>query len=135
MLIALKDVNKCSQQPVCNKANLLHHYIDDKIIFVSSYTVRGLPCNIKVYYVTLINRSFYSKIGTSLVIISKYFLFLHVNIFFIGSKGLEICTYITVTYVAFFYIHHLSVIKALYEFKLLAGINCCHLKAHLCEIW
>ena len=46
--------------------------------------------NIKVYYVTLINRSFYSKIGTSLVIILKYFLFLHVNIFFlIESKGLE----------------------------------------------
>ena len=42
------------------------------------------------------------------------------------------CTYFfTVTYVAFFYIYHLSVIKALYEFKLLAGINCCHLKAHL----
>ena len=38
------------------------------------------------------------------------------------------------TYVAFFYIYHLSAIKALYEFKLLVGINCCHLKAHLCEI-
>ena len=46
------------------------------------------------------------------MIISKYFLFLHVNIFFfIESKGLEICTYFTVTYVAFFYIYHLSVIE------------------------
>ena len=55
-------------------------------------------------------------------------------IFFIESKGLEICTYFTVTYVAFFYIYHLNVIKALYVFKLLVGINFCHLKAHLCEI-
>ena len=68
------------------------------------------------------------------MIISKYFLFLHVNIFFIESKGLEICTYFTVAYVSFFYIYHLSVIKALYELKLLVGIDCCHLKAHLCEI-
>ena len=62
------------------------------------------------------------------MIISKYFLLLHVNILFL-LKGLEICTFFTVTYVAFFYIYHLSVIKALYEFKLQVGINCCHFKA------
>ena len=73
-------------------------------------------------------------IGTSLMIISKYSYSYMSIYFFIESKGLEICIYFTVTYVAFFYIYHLSVIKALYEFKLLVGINCCHLKAHLCEI-
>ena len=61
----------------------LTHYISHRMIFVSSYTAGGLPCNFNVYYVTLINRNFYNKIGTSLVIISNYFLLLHVNIKFL----------------------------------------------------
>ena len=54
--------------------------------------------------------------------------------FLLKAKDLKYAPIFTVTYVAFFYIYHLSVIKTLYEFKLLVGINCCHLKAHLCEI-
>ena len=74
------------------------------------------------------------KIGTRIVIISNYFLFVCMNIIIfllkqmassiIATKGNYFYCYICY----FLYIHYFSVINSLYELKLLVDINCCHLK-------
>ena len=45
----------------------------------------------------------------------------------VTNKG----THFYIIYVIFFYFYNFSVIKALYEFKLLVNINFCHFRAQL----
>ena len=64
----------------CDLQKKNSNYISHKLIYANSSVDGGLPCNIKVYHVTL-------KLGTPIVIISNYFLFLHIYFFFsIESK-------------------------------------------------
>ena len=52
----------------------------------------------------------------------------------ISSKiSTHLGTTFTVTYVTLFLIHYFSPILALYEIKLLDGVNYCHLRAQLNE--